>query len=268
LGYSPDARLVIINCDDLGATRAANVGVFDALRRGYATSASLMAPAPWARNAAAMWRGEDVGVHLTLTSELENYRWAPLTHAPSLLDGDGGFPRTLTDLWEHADLHEVRRECQAQIERAILWGFDVSHLDSHMHSLQMRPEFFDVFIELALEYQLPVRLRGADLEATAGFPFRKLARAEGLIFPDHFVESGGTTRRAFERALFDLHAGVTELYLHPCADADELRASYNDWAQRADDHQFVCSPTDLGDLITRAGATLIGYRALRDLQRS
>src|SRR5262249_30108309 len=137
LGYAPDAKLLVINCDDLGSTRSANVGVYDALRNGVATSASLMVPCPWARDAAAQHRGEDVGVHLTLNSEWETYRWGPITHSASLLDGDGGFPRTVEDTWEHADLDEVRRECRAQIERAIMWGFDVSHLDSHMGTLQM-----------------------------------------------------------------------------------------------------------------------------------
>ena len=108
---------------------------YDALRDGVATSASLMVPAPWAREAAARYRGEDVGVHLTLNAEHDLYRWGPITHAPSLLDGDGGFPRTVDDLWDHADLDEVRRECRAQIERAIVWGFDVSHLDSHLAAL-------------------------------------------------------------------------------------------------------------------------------------
>ena len=42
-----------------------------------------------AREAAAQYLGEDVGVHLTLNAELETYRWGPLTHSPSLLDGDG-----------------------------------------------------------------------------------------------------------------------------------------------------------------------------------
>ena len=68
-GYSPDARLLIVNCDDLGSSRSANVAVYEALRDGIATSATLMVPCPWARDAAAMYRGEDVGVHLTLTSE-------------------------------------------------------------------------------------------------------------------------------------------------------------------------------------------------------
>jgi len=74
-------------------------------------------------------------VHLTLKSEWETYRWGPITHSPSLLDGDGGFPRTVEDTWDHGDLEEVRKECRAQVERAILWGFDVSHLDSHMGTL-------------------------------------------------------------------------------------------------------------------------------------
>ena len=91
-----------------------------------------MVPCPWARAAAVEYRGEDVGVHLTLNAEFDLYRWGPITQSPSLLDGDGGFPRTVDDVWDHADLDEVRRECRAQIERAIYWGFDVSHLDAHM----------------------------------------------------------------------------------------------------------------------------------------
>ena len=92
LGHAPDDRLLIINCDDLGSSHAANVGIYEALRDGIATSATLMVPCPWAREAAARYRGEDVGVHLTLNAEYDLYRWGPITHAPSLLDGDGGFP--------------------------------------------------------------------------------------------------------------------------------------------------------------------------------
>ena len=54
LGHPPDARLLIVNCDDLGSSRSANVAVYEALRDGIATSATLMVPCPWARDAAAM----------------------------------------------------------------------------------------------------------------------------------------------------------------------------------------------------------------------
>jgi predicted glycoside hydrolase/deacetylase ChbG (UPF0249 family) len=269
LGHADDAKLLIVNCDDLGSSHAANVGVYEALRDGAATSATLMVPCPWAREAASRYRGEDVGVHLTLNAEFDLYRWGPITHAPSLLDGDGGFPRTLQDIWDHADIDEVRRECRAQVERAIYWGFDVSHLDSHMGTLQLRPEFFDVYLELAVDFRLPIRLSGGSTEQMVGFPFRQLAGDEGVVFPDHFVYVRGVgSRRAIERALVDLRPGVTELYVHPAIDTAELRCSSPDWAGRVDDHDLVTGHSSLRSLAERAGATLIGYRALRDLQRA
>ena len=268
LGYSPNARLLIVNCDDLGSSHAANVGVYEALRGGVATSATLMVPCPWAREAAARYRGEDVGVHLTLNAEYDLYRWGPITHAPSLLDGDGGFPRTVEDTWDHADLDEVRRECRAQIERAIMWGFDVSHLDSHMGTLQQRADFFDVYLELAVDFRLPLRMASASAERVVGFPFRRLAEEEGVVFPDHFVLCPVGARRRIERVLFDLRPGVTEVYLHPGIDTDELRAAYGDWAGRVEDHAYLCEDPSLRDLIERAGVQLIGYRRLRELQRA
>jgi len=270
LGYPPDARLLIVNCDDLGSSHAANVGVYEALREGVATSASLMVPCPWAREAAARYRGEDVGVHLTLNAEHDLFRWGPITHAPSLLDGDGGFPRTVQDAWDHADLDEVRRECRAQVERAIYWGFDVSHLDSHMATLELRPEFFDVYLELAADFGLPLRLGPGSTERSVGFPFRALADAEGIMSPDHLVRAAGVgSRRAIERALSELEPGLTELVVHPAIDTAELRAlAPDDWAGRVDDHELVTGRSTLRSVAQRAGAVLIGYRSLREVQRT
>jgi predicted glycoside hydrolase/deacetylase ChbG (UPF0249 family) len=270
LGYGADDRLLIVNCDDLGSTHAANIGVYESLRGGIATSATLMVPCPWARDAAARYRGEDVGVHLTLNAEHDHYRWGPITHAPSLLDGDGGFPRTLRDIWDHADLDEVRRELRAQIERAILWGFDVSHIDSHMGTVQLRPEFFDIYLDLAVEFGLPMRLSGASTERTIGFPFRGLAADEGVVFPDNFVlvRNGVGSRRDIERAVMELRPGVTEVYIHPAVDSPELRAASPDWAARVDDHDLVTNDRSLRSMLERAGVRQIGYRALRDAQRA
>ena len=202
-----------------------------------------MVPCPWARDAAAQYRGEDVGVHLTLNAEWETYRWGPITHSPSLLDGDGGFPRTIEDTWDHADLDEVRRECRAQIERAILWGFDVSHLDSHMGTLQLRARVLRRLPRARGRLRAPAADGlGAAASSIVGFPYRALAADEGVVFPDHFVlYTGVGARRHVERALFDLRPGVTEVYLHPAVDTDELRASHPDWAGRVEDHAFLCA---------------------------
>lgn len=269
LGRPADARLLIVNCDDLGMCHSANEGVYDALRTGLATSASLMVPCPWGREAAARYRGEDIGVHLTLNAEWELYRWGPITQAPSLLGGDGGFPRTLEDVWDHADLDEVRRELRSQIERAILWGFDVTHLDSHMGTLQLRPEFFDVYLELAVDFDLPLRLSGRSTQELVGFPFRDLADAEGVIAPDHLVVYPGVGgRQALESVLGELKPGVTEIFMHPATDHSELRSLAPDWASRVDDHHALTRDSALAVMVERSGAELIGWRELRDLQRS
>lgn len=268
LGYGADAKLVIINADGLGLSHAANAGTFEALRDGIVTSASIMVPAPWAREAAYQYRGEDIGVHLTLNAQYDRYRWGPITHAPSLLDGDGGFPRTVDDLWDHADLDEARRELRAQIERAILWGFDVTHLDSHLNALQLRPEFFDLYLDLAVEFGLPIRLSDASTERAIGFPFRHLAASEDVVFPDHFVHVPAIgSRQAVEAAIAELQPGVTELHVRPAIDTPEQRAFDDAWTHRVDDHHLVCFDTHLPQRLDRAGAVRIGFRALRTLQQ-
>jgi chitin disaccharide deacetylase len=268
LGYPSDARLLILNCADLGFCHASTVGVYDALRHGIGTSASLIVPAPWAREAASQFRGEDVGVRLTLNAEHDLYRWGPITLAPSLLDGDGGFPRTVTDVWDHADLDEVRRECRAQIERAVLWGFDISHLDAHLDALVLRPEFFDIYLELAVDFCLPLRLLSAEAEPNVGFPVRQLAADEGVLFADRFPTLPAIgTRQSFLDQVAGLEPGLTEMTLRPAIDTPELRAITSDWRQRVADHVLLVADRGLDRIIADAGVTLIGYRPLRDAMR-
>jgi predicted glycoside hydrolase/deacetylase ChbG (UPF0249 family) len=244
------------------------VGVYDALREGIGTSASLIVPAPWARESASRFRGDDVGVQLTLNAEHDLYRWAPITQAPSLLDGDGGFPRTVTDLWDHADLDEVRRECRAQIERAVLWGFDISHLVAHLDALVLRPEFFDIYLELAVDFDLPLRLLSAEAEPNVGFPVRKLAADEGVLFADRFATLPQVGMRgAFLELLGSLEPGITELTMHPAVDTPELRAIAADWQARVADEVLLVADRGLDQVISEAGVVLIGYRPLRDAMR-
>ncbi|MEO6651061.1 MAG: ChbG/HpnK family deacetylase [Ilumatobacteraceae bacterium] len=269
LGYDADAKLVILSCDDLGSCHAANVGVYDAIRNGVATCASIMVPAPWAQHAANLYEPtDDIGVHLTLNAEHATYRWGPVTHAPSLLSGEGGFPRSIDDLWEHADPDEVYRELTAQIARAIAWGIDVTHLAPHLTAITLRPEFFGIYVDVACEFGLPIRLPSTITAEQAGFPFRALARDEGIVFPDHFDHDWRAgSRNRVGRALADLQVGVTELHVQPAIDTPEVRALTPHAEQWIDDHAFVTDPT-LADRIEQAGARLIGYRELRDSMRA
>ena len=270
IGLSDDDIAVIITCDELGFSYSANVAIYDALRGGQATSASVMIPAPWSRAAASSFAGEDVGVHLTLNSELDQYRWGPITHAPSLVDGDGAFPRTIDDVWEHADTDEVHREWQAQIARAELWGFEICHLNTHLSGVELKPEFFDVFLELADEHRLAVRLPAPAEERRIGFPFRALAEERGVLAPDRVVllSALGSDEETLRHGLRTLEPGVTELRLHPALDSAELWAATPDWSTRVAEVQLLATAAQLLREQGNGAPLQIGYRVLTDAMRA
>ena len=268
LGMGEQARAVIITADDLGLCHAANTGVEEAMNAGLASSASLLVPAPWAREAAARYRGGDVGVSLAITAAHELLRFGAITHAPSLHGGDGGFAAEVSDALDHADIDEVRRESRAQLERAILLGFDVSHLASSHSALVTRPEFFDVILELAEEYRLPLRLLSGQAAKGLGFPARALAHDAGVIVPDQVIEtSPGGLRDRLASILTDLDDGVTEIVVHPASDTDELRAFAIDADERVDDLRLLTREASVRAMLRELDAAIIGWRPLHELAR-
>jgi predicted glycoside hydrolase/deacetylase ChbG (UPF0249 family) len=127
-------KYLIVNADDFGASRGINQGVIAAHRQGILTSASLMVTAPWSQDAAALGNASpelSVGLHadLTLCRERKSADW----------------------------LRETRGELRAQFMRfRKLTGYSPTHLDSH-HNLHREPELLPLFLELACEYDLPLR---------------------------------------------------------------------------------------------------------------
>ena len=257
---SPKPQL-IITADDLGYAHGNNAAISNGLAAGGITSASLMVPAPWAREFASRYADQDIGVHLTLTSANPNYRFGPITQSPSLLGGDGGFPADPTDLLEHADLDEVARECRAQVERATIWGIRVSHLSVHDGSLLLRPEFFDIVLTLASEFSLPLRLLDGQEEASIGFPARQLAQAEGIAITQATVRTANPAVD-FPKILANLAPGSTEVILHPALNTPETKALFSDVEQRAATAAFIAQGQSLASLVESAGASLVGWRSL------
>lgn len=268
LGYGPDEKLLIVNCDDLGSSGSANRAIGHVLALGAATSATLMVPCPWALDGAAKAKAGGIGVHLTLTCEYPAYRWRALTGAASLHDEQGFMRSSTRAVWDDALIDDVRAECRAQIEQAYAWGVDVTHLDAHMGTMQLEPRYFAVFLELARHYRLPVRMFGARTEETIGFPARARAEAAGILFPDHMIDLWKRPRGTLAERLEDLRPGVTELFLHPVEDGPELRGYDPEEAGiRAGDYAEMCDPA-FPERVAASGARLIDFAPLRDLQRA
>ena len=268
LGYGPADRLLIINCDDLGSSHGANVATWRSIVHGVATSATLMVPCPWAREAVDMCKGFSVGVHLTLTCEYGGYRWRSLTGGASLHDAEGFFPASANTALEQVTLADARAECRAQIERALSWGVDVTHLDTHMNVMLRRTDLFEIYLDLAEEFRLPVRMFSqADTDAQ-GFRARERAESRGLLFNEHIVNPWPRrTRDVFFEEIPRRPPGVSEIFAHPVLEGEELRGYDKKNAPiRTHDAACLTDPT-ISALLNQHGIKRISYRELRELQR-
>ena len=231
LGYPADAKLLILNADDLAVSHSEDLASIAALDSKFITSATVMVPCPWFTEVAAYAKahpGADLGLHLTLTSEWQTYRWGPVAPralVPSLVGPDGYFYPNAQEFAKHAKLDEVELEIRAQIERAKTMGLEPSHLDAHMHSLYVTPDLFRVMLRVAHEYKLPVRMaRNIDL-----FRPGLALMGPGDPVPDAIFSPGEDVPVSgwndyYVNLIKNLQPGVTEVFVHLAHDDAESQA--------------------------------------------
>ena len=154
LGYTNNDRLVIIHTDDIGMCHASVQAFKDLWTFGTITSGATMTPCPWFPAVAQMCRDNpeiDMGVHATLNAEWENYRWGPIStkeSASGLLDEAGYFHQWHQAVYDNATIEAVDVEVNAQVEKALAAGIDVTHVDSHMGTI-MNPKFIQSYVQAA-----------------------------------------------------------------------------------------------------------------------
>ena len=280
LGYKPSDRLLIINGDDAGMCHAANEATIESLEHGLMTSASIMVPCPWFYEIAQYAKAhpeKDFGLHLCHTAEWKLYRWGPVAprdQVPGLVDAIGCLWPEVEQVYAKSNPQEAFIEARAQIKKALDAGIDVTHLDSHMGTLQYDVRYMESYLQLASEFDLPVRMASqATLEKFQQPALRKKFGDKGIIFPDFFIfdELPAEPRdvKAFWlRIVAGLQPGVTELYIHAAKPTEELQAITGSWRTRADEFATFTHDPDMKKLIQDRGIIRIGYRALRNLQRS
>lgn len=287
LGFSNTDRLVIIHTDDIGMCQASVTAFADLWENGSISSASVMMPCSWAPAAAEYCRahpGVDMGVHATLTAEWQTYRWGPLsTRDPALglMDAQGFFPHTAEETQAKADPEAALVELQLQVQRALEWGIDVTHVDTHMGTVA-HPKFIPAYVQTVMQHRLPAMIPrgdvntylqiGLDADTAASFAtFVQQLEEQGLPLVDGMasmpLDQPENQIEAAEKLLGGLPPGVTHFMLHPSVDTPELRAITPDWPSRVANYKTFMSK-EIKDFLKNAGIHVIGYRNLRDLIRN
>lgn len=278
LGFKRTDKVLIINVDDIGNSHAANAAVMDAMENGLATSATIIVPGPWFPEIAGYAKthaGADFGVHLAHTSEWKTLKWGPVaskSDVPGLVDPQGYLWPDIASVYKHATPDQAYIEARAQIRKALDGGIDVTHLDSHMGTLQYNEAYFQVYRRLAKEFDLPLRMGSQEvLAAGGGGHQRGQLDADGILYPDYLIHGdrkpGESVRDYWKRQLNSLKPGVTELYIHASVAGDEIKHITNSWEERATEYELFTKDPEVRRILESQAVKRIGYRALRDLQR-
>jgi predicted glycoside hydrolase/deacetylase ChbG (UPF0249 family) len=285
LGYSKDARLLIVHADDVGSSHAINLASFDALASGQVSSASVMVPCAALQEVAdyAVAHPEaDLGLHLTLTSDDAHDHWgpvAPKTEVPSLVDSQGFFWPGPREALSRIDPKEVEIELKAQVQRAREVGLRPTHLDSHQLLLFFRPELFETYLKVGREAGLPVLLaKGAFAllqERMAGHApdYESFLEPGDVVIDDLIMmmpEEASEGRHAVhERALENLGPGeVGEIIIHVGYEAEVPSERRNDepfgsaWRQK--DFDYFTGPV-FKELLQKHDIQLISWRDIANL---
>lgn len=228
LGYPSNAKLLILHADDIGVAHSVNAASFDALDRGAVSSGSIMMPTPWVTEVASYFKehpNADLGLHLTLTSEWETYRWGSVAasdQVQSLLNPDGTMPSDVPSVVARAKPQEVERELRAQVERALAIGIHPTHLDSHMGTLFASPDLVAVYVKVAHDYHLPYL-------GVRGMPgLAQVAHASDVMVDNVVIAGPEIPRDKWKQFYLDaiaaLKPGLTEMIVHLGHDDAELQA--------------------------------------------
>jgi predicted glycoside hydrolase/deacetylase ChbG (UPF0249 family) len=234
-------KRLIINADDLGADVARNEGIFEAIRAGVVTSATILPNGPALEHALEIIRSggyeqASFGVHLNLTEG------KPLAEGLSCLTGtDGNFRgkaaahRLLMNTGDVSLRNEIARETALQIERLLGAAIGITHIDGHQH-VHVFPSALRTVAEIATRHGIQ-RMRIPDetvdpghdavwtdlLEearrfASLGKEARKFLAGTGIVSSDHFRGlslKGRLDMEALLKLLETLPEGTTELMVHP-----------------------------------------------------
>lgn len=277
-------RYVIIHADDAGMSHSANRATIDAMEKGIVSSASIMVPCPWFKEIAAYAKAhpdKDFGIHLTLNSEWDNYRWGPVTSrdkVPSLVDKEGYLWDNVEQVAANAKADEVATELRAQVQRALDFGVPVTHLDTHMGALVSRPDLLEAYVKVGIEFNVPVFFL-RDLSGDVPSP-QVLTRARQLLsvldehnlpILDHMTQlyarqEYDEQRRQYLQAIQNSKPGVQYLIIHCGYNDDELQAITASSKIRDMDRRIFTDPQFIAD-VKKCDVQIVTWKQVREMSK-
>lgn len=286
LGFEASDKVVIFHIDDVGFSHASNVASFGCLDFGIASCGSILVPAPWFLEVASIYRKNpkyDLGVHLTLTSEYDLYRWRALSSVDprtGLLDSEKCLWRTEQEAIANVTVKAAEMEMRIQVQMALDNGIDVTHVDTHMGTV-MDPKFIPTYLKIAREFNLPAFIPRVSREELVTLGLGDIAdvylkmfenlEKNGVPIIDHMIID--TLNEQPDKVAYycnlisEIKPGLTHFLFHAAKMSSELRAIAPDTAKaRNQDYEAFTDPR-IKECVEKHDIKIIGYKEIRDFMR-
>jgi len=282
LGFEANSKLLIIHADDIGVAHSVNMASFDGFSSESVTSGSVMVPCPWFLEAAEYAKSNpnhDLGLHLTITSEWENYKWSGISSSnqiKSLINEQGHFYSLNEGVRLNAKYEDVKRELTSQINYSKANGLIPTHLDSHMGAVRATPEIFQAYFEVGHENRIPISLpiesklliENGSID-TSKFDTSKLLWAK-YYTKKHDSSIDYKSWKKFYMELLDIiNPGFNILFVHLGYNNDELKAmmiDHPDWGSKWRELDLkILQDKEFKNLIKERNIKLITWRQVKDI---
>ncbi|NLN94034.1 MAG: ChbG/HpnK family deacetylase [Candidatus Hydrogenedens sp.] len=286
LGFPKGTRAVIFHNDDAGLCHEANLASFRGWKEGLITSWSVMMPCPWIIEVRDFMRENPdacSGLHLTLTNEWKQYRWRPVSCAkdnPGLVDEDGFQWGNVRQVRENATVEEYEAEIRAQIALAEKIGLPISHLDTHMGTVFATDAFFERYVAIGIEKQIPILLPAGHMTLLETEEPELMKQSEtirtigeamwasGLAVIDDAHTSSYSWKTTDKRAQFtelikSLKPGITHVILHATVPSENFDAISTSGVTREGDLNAMLDP-GLKALIEEEGIVLTSWKEIQE----
>lgn len=180
LGYHKKTKLLVVNSDDTGGHPNFTDGVIEVMEFGLVKSTSILVND---RNDEELKRIAELtkqhpnwgfGIHLSLNNEYQHrYPWKPvlpIDQVPSLYNSDSLAWEKVEEVQRYVNPKHAALEFKAQIQKALDFGIELTHIDSHMGTCYLDSEYQNASVnglreaamQAAIEFNLPMTVNTFD----------------------------------------------------------------------------------------------------------
>ncbi|WP_372998760.1 carbohydrate deacetylase [Lutispora sp.] len=276
-------KFLIVNADDFGLSESVTEGILYAHSEGIVTSTTVMVNQYHAETSikkCIAYPKLGVGIHLVFNKGVPIMKPSEIY---SLLTNEGIFHKNIYSIRELVNPNHLYKEFCAQIDKfSELMGCLPDHMDCH-HWAILHDDFFEVYVEVANLYNLPIRLPFPEISDFSDKNLKNLlgdvpvinlkerierlkiiASERNVKCPDYFKANffgDQATFNTIQEVIRDLKPGVTEIMTHPGYIDKYLKSTSSYCEVRYRELEIITS-SYIKDLITENKIKLVSFKQL------